>query len=178
MNARHTLLVTLVASIVVSAAIRPGAATAAAPKAPEISAETWLNSEPVSMKALRGQVVLVEFWTFACWNCKNVEPYIRQWHERYADQGLVVLAVHSPEFSFEADVANVAEYVEDKGIEYVVAIDNDFSTWKAYGNQAWPTLYLIDRNGRLVYRKIGEGDYAVTEAKIQSLLAASPPAAD
>ncbi len=174
MNVLHSLLAVLVASTALSAAIPPVAATAATPKAAEVTAETWLNSAPLTMEALRGRVVLVEFWTFACRNCKNVEPYVRQWHERYADQGLVVLAVHSPEFPFEADVANVAEYVEDNGIEYPVAIDNDFSTWKAYGNQAWPTMYLIDKEGRLVYRKIGEGDYAVTEARIRDLLAASP----
>ncbi len=174
MNALHSLLAVLAASTALSAAIVPGAATAATPKAPEVTAETWLNSAPLTMEALRGRVVLVEFWTFACRNCKNVEPYVRQWHERYADQGLVVLAVHSPEFPFEADVANVAEYVEDNGIEYAVAIDNDFSTWKAYDNQAWPTMYLVDKEGRLVYRKIGEGDYAVTEARISDLLAASP----
>ena len=165
-------MVTLIAASVL-AMIVPGSSAAALPKAPEVTAETWLNSVPLSMEELRGRVVLVEFWTFACRNCKNVEPYVMQWHERYADEGLVVLAVHSPEFAFEADVSNVAEYVEASGIEYAVAIDNDFSTWRAYENRAWPTLYLIDREGRIVYRKIGEGDYAVTEARIRELLGAS-----
>lgn len=151
----------------------PHGLRAAGPAAPEITAETWLNSEPLSLADLRGRVVLVEFWTFACVNCKNVEPYIRQWHETYADEGLVVIAVHSPEFDFEKEITNVRDYVAERSIVYPVAVDNDFSTWRAYENLAWPTVYLVDKDGRLVYRQIGEGRYAETEARIRELLAES-----
>ena len=144
---------------------------AADPSAPEITSSTWLNSEPRDGEDLRGQVVLVEFWTYGCWNCKNVEPYIKQWHTKYADEGLVVIAVHSPEFRHERDLDNVRAYLADNDIEYAVPIDNDFSVWNAFGNRAWPTVYLIDKQGRLVYRHIGEGAYATTERRIQELLA-------
>lgn len=144
---------------------------AAAAPAPEITAETWLNSEPLSMRELRGKVVLVEFWTYGCYNCKNVEPYVRRWHDRYADDGLVVLAVHSPEFDYESRLDNVRRYVADNAIEYPVAVDNDFSTWREFGNRAWPTFYLIDKQGQIVYSHIGEGAYARTEEAIRRLLA-------
>lgn len=139
--------------------------------APEISAEQWLNGPAQRMAELRGSVVLVEFWTFGCWNCKNVEPYIQSWHSRYAGQGLVVLAVHTPEFDYEKRLSTVRAYVEQRGIGYPVAIDNDFSTWRAYGNRAWPSMYLVGRDGRIRYRHVGEGAYAETEAMIRSLLA-------
>jgi thiol-disulfide isomerase/thioredoxin len=149
----------------------PPALRAAGPPAPDITAQAWLNSEPLSMADLRGRVVLVEFWTFACFNCRNVEPYIREWHETYGDKGLVVIAVHSPEFDFEKKIDNVRDYVAERSIPYPVAVDNDFSTWRAYENRAWPTVYLVDKDGRLVYRQIGEGRYAETEARIRELLA-------
>jgi thiol-disulfide isomerase/thioredoxin len=141
--------------------------------APAITAEHWLNSEPLGAASLRGKVVLVEFWTFACWNCENIEPHVKRWHETYADDGLVVIAVHTPEFSFERDVDNVRAYVEEHDIRYAVAIDNDFSTWKAFGNWAWPTLYLIDRDGVIQHTKVGEGGYPQTEARIRDLLKTS-----
>jgi thiol-disulfide isomerase/thioredoxin len=139
--------------------------------APDITAETWLNAEPLRIADLRGSVVLVEFWTFGCWNCRNVEPYIKAWHDRYADQGLVVLAVHTPEFAYEKETANVRAYLKDHDIRHAVAIDNDFSTWRAFGNRAWPSIYLIDKQGRIRYRHIGEGAYRETEAAIRALLA-------
>lgn len=149
----------------------PGVSAAESfPPAPEFSAERWINSGPLQIADLRGSVVLVEFWTYACWNCKNVEPYIRSWHETYAEEGLVVVAVHTPEFEFEKDYGNVRNYVRTRDLAYPVAIDNDFSTWKAYGNRAWPTVYLIDREGRIRYRHIGEGRYKETEKAIQALL--------
>ncbi len=150
------------------ASIAPGAERVA----PEITADEWLNAEPISIRTLRGKVVLVEFWTFGCWNCKNVEPFVKQWHETYADQGLVILAVHSPEFRHERDIENVRKYVADNGISYPVPIDNDFSTWRDFDNIAWPAMYLIDKHGHIEYIHIGEGAYARTEAKIQELLAA------
>ncbi len=142
--------------------------------APEFHAEAWINSEPLTMAGLRGKVVLVEFWTFACWNCQNVEPYLVRWHDRYAEKGLVTVAVHTPEFSFERDLANVREYVADKEIRYPIAVDNDFTTWKRYRNWAWPTMYLVDRQGRIRHVQVGEGRYDVTEAKIRELLAEAP----
>ena len=149
-----------------------GIASAAERVAPEITAEIWLNKEPTSIEELRGSVVLIEFWTFGCWNCKNVEPYVKQWHKKYADQGLVILAVHSPEFRHEKDIENVKKYVADNAILYPVPIDNDFSTWRDFHNRAWPAMYLIDKNGRIVYTHVGEGAYSTTEAKIKQLLAA------
>ena len=146
-------------------------AGAAPPRvAPEVTAEKWLNSDPLSRDDLRGRVVLVEFWTFACWICKNVEPYVKQWHERYADDGLVVVAVHTPELSHERDLDNVRKYVDERSIGYPVAVDNDFSTWKAFGNWAWPTLYLIDQQGVIRHTKVGEGSYQDTEDRIRKLL--------
>jgi len=138
--------------------------------APEIISDTWLNSPPKTMAGLRGKVVLVEFWTFECWNCHNVEPYIKQWYSRFRDAGLEVITVHAPEFDRERDPANVRAYVEKAGIKYVVAIDNDFANWNRFHNRFWPTLYLIDKRGTVRYTKIGEGDYAGTEQKIQALL--------
>ncbi len=139
-------------------------------RAPDIISDTWLNASPTTMAELRGKVVLVEFWTFECWNCHNVEPYIKQWHSRFRDAGLEVISVHAPEFDRERDPANVRAYVDKAGISYAVAIDNDFANWKRYRNRFWPTLYLIDKHGMVRYSKIGEGDYAGTEQKIRALL--------
>ena len=139
--------------------------------APEITNNTWLNASPQTFKDLRGKVVLVEFWTFGCYNCHNVEPYVKEWHARYADQGLVVIAIHSPEFSYERSLGSVKHYLDEHKIEYAVPIDNDFTTWRDYRNRFWPTLYLIDKNGIIQYVKIGEGGYAETERRIQTLLA-------
>lgn len=138
--------------------------------APEIISDTWLNSTPKKMSELQGKVVLVEFWTFGCWNCQSVEPYIKQWHTRYHDKGLAVISVHAPEFDRERRVDNVRSYVAKMGIHYAVVIDNDFTNWNHYHNRYWPTLYLIDKRGMLRHRKIGEGDYSGTERKIQELL--------
>jgi thiol-disulfide isomerase/thioredoxin len=139
--------------------------------APEIANATWLNSGPLRMADLQGKVVMVEFWTFGCFNCRNVEPYVKQWHQQYADQGLVVIGVHSPEFLHERDVGNVKRYIKEHDMRFAVPIDNDFSTWNSYGNRYWPAIYLIDKRGIIRYIKIGEGGYAETEQHIQTLLA-------
>ena len=139
--------------------------------APEIISDTWLNASPKTMSGLRGKVVLVEFWTFECWNCHNVEPYIKQWHARYAQQGLQVISVHTPEFDRERDADNVRAYVKRAGIQYPVVLDNDFANWNRYQNRFWPTIYLIDKRGIVRHVKIGEGDYAATERRIGALLA-------
>lgn len=143
-------------------------------KAPDITNETWLNSTPLRLSDLKGKVVMVEFWTFGCYNCRNVEPYVKQWHRKYADQGLVVIGVHSPEFSHEREVENVQRYLKEHDIHFAVPIDNDFSTWNKYGNRYWPAMYLIDKQGVIRHVRIGEGGYQETERLIQSLLAEKP----
>jgi thiol-disulfide isomerase/thioredoxin len=139
--------------------------------APEIANEVWLNSETSRLSELRGKVVLVEFWTFGCYNCRNVEPYVKAWHNKYKDQGLVVVGVHSPEFGYERVVKNVRNYIAERGIQYAVAIDNDFATWKRYQNRYWPAMYLIDKRGIIRYIRIGEGGYGQTEKQIRDLIA-------
>ena len=138
--------------------------------APEIQSEQWLNSGPLSMQALRGRVVLVEFWTFGCWNCRNVEPHIRQWYDRYRDKGFVVIGVHTPEFAFERKLERLRSYLEEHDIHYPIAVDNDSSIWRAYSNWAWPTIYLIGKQGNIRYKRIGEGGYRETEKAIQMLI--------
>ncbi len=134
--------------------------------------ETWINSGPLSMTSLRGTVVLVEFWTFACINCIHVQPFVTAWHDRYASSGLVVIGVHTPELSFERDLGNVRDAVAKAGIGYPVAVDPAFATWTAYRNSYWPALYFIDRSGRIRHVHYGEGDYGVSEQVIRELLAA------
>ena len=132
-------------------------------QAPDIINETWLNSERLHLADLKGKVVMVEFWTFGCYNCRNVEPYVKQWHQTYADQGFVVIGVHSPEFSHEREVENVKRYIKEHDIRFAVPIDNDFSTWNSYGNRYWPAMYLIDKQGVIRHVRIGEGGYQETE---------------
>ena len=140
-------------------------------KAPEISNETWLNSAPLHVSDLKGKVVMVEFWTFGCYNCRNVEPYVKQWHQKYGGQGFVVIGVHSPEFSHEREIERVRSYIKEHEIRFAVPIDNDFSTWNKYGNRYWPAMYLIDKQGVIRHIRIGEGGYQETEQLIRSLLA-------
>ena len=110
--------------------------------APEFSGQSWLNSAPLALAELKGKVILVEFWTFGCYNCRNVEPYVKAWHQKYADKGLVVIGVHAPEFGYERVIANVQRYVRERAIQYPVAIDNDFNTWKRYNNRYWRPCIL------------------------------------
>jgi thiol-disulfide isomerase/thioredoxin len=153
------------------AAGTPDAKAGTGNPAPEFTGiKHWINSQPLRMDALRGKVVLVEFWTYSCINCIHVMPYVKQWHARYRDKGLVVVGVHTPEFGYERSSANVESAVKRFGIEYAVAQDNAYATWNAYGNRYWPALYLVDRNGHVVYRHFGEGDYDRTEAAIRQLL--------
>ncbi len=143
--------------------------------------EHWINSEPLRMEDLRGKVVLVEFWTYSCINCIRVMPHVKQWHARYRDKGLVVVGVHTPEYGYERSTENVEAAVKRFGIAYPVAQDNGYRTWNAYGNRYWPALYLVDQDGRVVYRHFGEGDYARTEATIRQTLglgAISAPAGE
>lgn len=139
--------------------------------APDIAGKTWLNSPPLTLAELRNKVVLVEFWTLGCSNCRNVEPYVKKWHEKYAAHGLVVVGVHTPEFGYEKELSAVREYVQSRQIRHAVVIDNDFAIWNRYGNRYWPAMYLLDKTGAVCRVKIGEGDYDETEQKIRQLLA-------
>ncbi|WP_260483725.1 cytochrome c biogenesis protein DipZ [Sphingomicrobium flavum] len=130
----------------------------------------WLNSEPLSRDELKGKVVLVDFWTYSCINCIRAAPYVQAWHERYADDGLVIIGVHTPEFAFERRLDNVRAAMDDLGLTYPVAIDNDWTIWKAFDNRYWPAHYLADAEGRLRYHHFGEGKYDVTEEAIRQLL--------
>jgi thiol-disulfide isomerase/thioredoxin len=123
------------------------------------------------MQQLRGKVVLVDFWTFECINCLHVLPYVKGWHQKYKDQGLVVVGVHTPETSAEGGLDSLQAAVRGNGIAFPVAQDNRYATWNAYGNQVWPAFYLVDKKGEVVYTHFGEGDYAQTEAQIRKLLA-------
>lgn len=139
--------------------------------APAINNEQWLNtSEALTLAQLRGKVVLVEFWTFGCINCQRVAPYLNAWYEKYGGEAFEIVGVHYPEFRYEEDIANVQAALERLEIHYPVAIDNDGQTWRAYQQRYWPTRYLIDRDGNLRYKHIGEGAYTATELYIQALL--------
>lgn len=160
---------------------QPAAATArAAPALPDegvlpslSGAVAWLNSPPLTPDALKGRVVLVDFWTYSCVNCLRSIPYVRAWAEKYRASGLVVIGVHAPEFAFEKSIANVKSAVAELGITYPVAIDNDYAIWRAFNNEYWPAHYLIDAKGRIRAHHFGEGEYDETERQIQLLLAES-----
>jgi thiol-disulfide isomerase/thioredoxin len=144
--------------------------------APELTNEVWLNVDaPLRLSDLHGKVVALEMWTFGCYNCQNVMPSLKEWHEKYASQGLVIIGNHYPEFDFEANLDNLKAAVAEYGIEYAVAQDNEGKTWQAYDNHYWPVIYLIDKNGHIRYVHIGEGRYKQTEAAIQNLLAEAYP---
>ncbi|HEX5836254.1 MAG TPA: redoxin domain-containing protein [Anaerolineales bacterium] len=139
--------------------------------APELANEIWLNTEgPLRLADLRGKVVLLEMWTFGCYNCQNVMPSLKEWHSKYKDQGLVIIGNHYPEFSYEADLENLKQSIQRYEIEYAVAQDNDGATWRAYQNRYWPALFLIDKEGHIRYVHIGEGRYKETEENIKALL--------
>ncbi|HUS12750.1 MAG TPA: redoxin domain-containing protein [Pyrinomonadaceae bacterium] len=139
--------------------------------APELAAGDWINSEPLKLKDLRGRVVLVEFWTFGCYNCRNTLPHIKDWDNRYREKGLTVIGVHSPEFDEERKVEHLRREVSSLGIRYPVVTDNDYQTWNAYKVEAWPTVFLLDKQGRIRWMRVGEGDYDEAERLIQKLLA-------
>jgi thiol-disulfide isomerase/thioredoxin len=133
----------------------------------------WLNSPPLAPAELRGKVVLASFWTYTCINWLRQLPYVRAWHEKYRDQGLVVVGVHTPEFTFEHDADNVRRAVKELGVEYPVALDDHYEVWQAFDNHFWPALYVADDQGRIRYHHFGEGQYRQTEMVLQQLLAES-----
>ncbi len=138
---------------------------------PEFAGITnWLNSDPLTKEKLKGKVVLIDFWTYSCINCIRTLPYVTKWYDTYKDSGLVVIGVHTPEFAFEKEKDNVQTAIGHFNIHYPVAQDNDFATWKAYKNQFWPAEYLIDKNGNIVYKHFGEGNYDHTENAIRKAL--------
>ena len=142
-----------------------------APAAPEISGGQWINSEPLTLQSLRGRAVLIEFWTFACYNCRNTLPTIKSWDARYRDKGLTIIGVHTPELDIERNMDSLRREIASLGIKYPVVTDNDYSTWKAYKVEAWPTLFVLDKQGRVRWTHVGEGAYAETEEVIKKLLA-------
>jgi thiol-disulfide isomerase/thioredoxin len=133
-------------------------------------ATEWLNSGPLSPADLRGQVVLVDFWTLTCINWLRTEPYVRAWSQAYRDDGLVVVGVHTPEFSFEHEIEGVRRATEQRAIDYPVALDNDYAVWSAFDNHYWPALYFVDREGVIRDHHFGEGRYEQSERVIQQLL--------
>jgi thiol-disulfide isomerase/thioredoxin len=134
-------------------------------------AAEWLNSEPLSPAGLRGQVVLVNFWTLTCINWLRQAPYVRAWSQAYADEGLVVIGVHTPEFSFEHELHLVRQAAKERGIDYPVALDSDYEIWRAFDNHYWPALYFVDAGGHIRHHHFGEGEYQQSEMVIQHLLA-------
>ena len=140
--------------------------------APEFAGtQQWINSEPLTIESLRGKVVLIDFWTYSCINCIRTLPFLQTWHERYADEDLVIVGVHTPEFNFEKVYDNVVDATVAMGVAWPVVQDNDFVVWDSYSNRFWPAKYLIDKDGVIRYRHFGEGKYAETEEQIRALLA-------
>ncbi|PYS71356.1 MAG: thioredoxin [Acidobacteria bacterium] len=142
-----------------------------APVAPAFAEGKWINSDPLTIEKLRGRVLLVEFWTFGCYNCRNTLPSVKEWDQQFRDRGLTIIGVHTPELSEEYDLDNLRREVPSLGIKYAVVTDNDYKTWKAYNLEAWPTIFVIDKQGRIRWQHVGEGRYEETESVIKELLA-------
>jgi thiol-disulfide isomerase/thioredoxin len=140
-------------------------------QAPELANGDWINSSPLSIKELRGKVVLLEFWTFGCYNCLNTLPHVKEWYRKYAGTGFEIIGIHTPEFEREKDLATVRRKVTRLGISYPVVTDNEYQTWSRYNQQYWPVIYLLDKKGVVRHVRIGEGGYEETERRITSLLA-------
>jgi thiol-disulfide isomerase/thioredoxin len=139
-------------------------------RAPEIYGDFWFNSEPIALSALRGQVVLIDFWDYTCVACLRTIPYLAEWHRRYRDYGLVIIGVHTPEFSFARNPETVDGAIHRLSIPYPVVTDNEYLVWGAFANREWPSKYLIDRDGYIRHTHVGEGDYIAIEHAIQALL--------
>jgi len=169
MNTSRRRFFTTVAMGTAAAAIA-GRAASAAGDLPVFKVERWVNSPPLTADMLRGKVVLVDFWEYTCVNWIRTSSYVKAWNRDYADRGLVVVGVHAPEFEFGKRAENIDRGIRDHGLTYPIAIDNDFSTWTAYRNQAWPAKYLFDAQGKLSGVWLGEGEYPEIENKIRELL--------
>src|SRR3954470_11877664 len=166
----RAILLLIVAGIVVGSSFAGAAKTL-----PAFKPERWVNSAPLTAEALRGKVVLVDFWEYTCINWIRTLPFIKAWNRDYAAVGLVVIGVHAPEFEFGKRAENIDRGIRDHGLTYPIAIDNGFLIWRAFGNDAWPAKYLFDDRGRLVRRWVGEGSYAEIEREIRRLMAAAQP---
>ncbi len=143
-------------------------------RAPEFEGiSDWINSEPLTMEELRGKVVLIDFWTYTCVNCIRTLPYTKEWHDKYADEGLVIVGVHAPEFEFEKLTEKVENSVQEFDLTYPIAQDNEMGTWSAYSNRAWPAKYLVGKDGFVRYKHFGERSYQETESQIRDALRAS-----
>ena len=138
----------------------------------------WINSAPLTTASLRGKVVLVDFWTFQCINCRNALPHVKELHAKYKDQGLVVIGVHTPELARERVPENVRTAVKDLGVTYPVVIDGDYAIWNSWQNQYWPAAYIVDANGRVRFHHFGEGKYEEQDAVVKQLLAEAHAAAE
>ena len=151
----------------------PAGLGASAKKAPDfVGGGPWFNidGKSLTVEGLRGKVVAVVMWTAGCYNCQNVIPDLKKWHAKYHDKGLVIVGVHSPEFSYERSEPYVRKAIAKLGLRYAVVMDNDFRIWRAYNNVYWPTIYLVDKQGNIQYKHIGEGAYEETERMIRQLL--------
>jgi thiol-disulfide isomerase/thioredoxin len=181
-GSRRTILVAF-AGLAAAAAAAPGfAGDASLPSqlaearamAPNfVGISKWFNSDPLSISDLRGKVVLVDFWTYGCYNCVNTLPYVTKLYETYKDKGLVVVGIHTPEFPFERSAGNVQAALKRHGITYPVAQDNDSATWNAWRNQYWPAQYIVDQRGNIVFSHDGEGQYDEIERTVRRLLNAT-----
>lgn len=181
MRAQTTVAAALVAALMLTAV--PGESRAEAGQgeripAPELKAKVWINSPPLTLKQLRGKVVLVDFWEYTCINCIRTFPYLRRWQKLYAPLGLVIIGVHTPEFAFAKNPRNVAAAVKRFGFTFPVAVDSDYKIWDAFHNDAWPADYLIDKNGNVAFVHVGEGNYGEMERRIQALLKEANPKLD
>ncbi|HTY10967.1 MAG TPA: redoxin domain-containing protein [Bacteroidota bacterium] len=139
-------------------------------KAPELQSGSWINSTPLRLSGLHGKVVVLEFWTFGCVNCRNTIPHVREWFKKFNGNGVAIIGVHTPEFDAEKSLSGLDHAIKELGIEYAVVTDNDDRTWDAYGQEYWPTVYVIDKKGIVRYIHVGEGNYDETEQTIKSLL--------
>lgn len=146
-------------------------AAARAPRAPALESGTWINSQPLTLESQLGHVVIVDFWTFGCYNCRNTLPALKRWDSKYRDQGLTVIGVHTPESSHEKDLGNIRRAVRGQSIRYPVVTDINGDTWRAHGIEAWPTTVILDKQGRVRFMHIGEGMYDEMENVIKKLLA-------
>ena len=135
-----------------------------------VGIDRWLNSAPLTLADLRGKVVMVQFWTYGCYNCVNTLPHVTRLYETYKDRGFVVVGIHTPEFSFEKSTGNVEAALKRHGIRYPVAQDNEYATWNAYRNQYWPAQYILDQSGRIVFEHAGEGAYDEMERLVKRLV--------
>ena len=142
-------------------------------KLPEIKGHVWIGSQPITLDDLEGKVVLADFWTYSCVNCLRTIPYLKEWHEKYKNDGLVIIGIHTPEFEFEQNPQNVKDAILRLGITWPVLLDNDYENWEAFDNKFWPAKYLTDTKGNIVYTHFGEGGYEETESKIRELLGLS-----